>query len=216
MHSEPQNISYLQLPYTGNISMLIALPRKITGMRTLEQEISPTVVSKWLKNMTNRSAGLSLWIKLLWALENTNTITKSSGTSIFNIAELSDVRTREVVLPRFKLEQSYDLIENLEELGLTDLFKDSGDFSEMTSEKVSMNWVSLFFPLSPALMESVWRSCLMFCLHSWNTREPSQWMRRGQRLLPWHRWASCPSPLRSASLWTIPSSSWSMNTVQIA
>lgn len=143
MHSEPQNISYLQLPYTGNISMLIALPRKITGMRTLEQEISPTVVSKWLKNMTNRSAGLSLWIKLLWTLENTNTITKSSGTSIFNIAELSAVRTREVVLPRFKLEQSYDLIENLEELGLTDLFKDSGDFSEMTSEKVSMNWVSL-------------------------------------------------------------------------
>lgn len=39
--------------------MLIALPRKITGMRTLEQEISPTVVSKWLKNMTNRSAGHS-------------------------------------------------------------------------------------------------------------------------------------------------------------
>lgn len=36
--------------------MLIALPRKITGMRTLEQEISPTVISKWLKNMTNRSA----------------------------------------------------------------------------------------------------------------------------------------------------------------
>ncbi|XP_029685578.1 heparin cofactor 2 [Takifugu rubripes] len=93
----------LQLPYTGNISMLIALPRKITGMRTLEQEISPTVVSKWFKNMTNR--------------------------------------TREVVIPRFKLEQSYDLIENLQELGLTDMFKDSGDFSEMTSEKVSMNWL---------------------------------------------------------------------------
>lgn len=39
--------------------MLIALPRKITGMRTLEQEISPTVVNKWLKNMTNRSAEIS-------------------------------------------------------------------------------------------------------------------------------------------------------------
>lgn len=55
----------------------------------------------------------------------------------------SAFRTREVVIPRFKLEQSYDLIENLEELGLTDMFKESGDFSEMTSEKVSMNWVSL-------------------------------------------------------------------------
>lgn len=51
-------------------------------------------------------------------------------------------RTREVVLPRFKLEQNYDLIENLKEMGLTDLFQDDGDFSGMTSEKVSMNWVS--------------------------------------------------------------------------
>ncbi|XP_033829208.1 heparin cofactor 2 [Periophthalmus magnuspinnatus] len=93
----------LQLPYTGNISMLIALPRKITGMRTLEQEISPTVVNKWLKNMTNR--------------------------------------TREVVLPRFKLEQNYDLIPNLKEMGLTDLFEQNGDFSGMTSEKLSMNWL---------------------------------------------------------------------------
>ncbi|XP_028313118.1 heparin cofactor 2 [Gouania willdenowi] len=93
----------LQLPYTGNISMLIALPRKITGMRTLEQEISPTVVDKWLKNMTNR--------------------------------------TREIVLPRFKLEQNYDLIENMKEMGLTDIFQESGDFTGMTSDKVAMNWL---------------------------------------------------------------------------
>ncbi|XP_037337313.2 heparin cofactor 2 isoform X1 [Pungitius pungitius] len=93
----------LQLPYTGEISMLIALPSKITGMRTLEQEISPTVVNKWLKNMTNR--------------------------------------TREVVIPRFKLEQNYDLIANLKEMGLTDLFQESGDFSAMTSDKVSMSWL---------------------------------------------------------------------------
>ncbi|XP_051923185.1 heparin cofactor 2 [Hippocampus zosterae] len=93
----------LQLPYSGHISMLIALPRKITGMRNLEQEISPTVVNKWLKNMTNR--------------------------------------TREVVLPRFKLEQNYDLIVNLKEMGLTDLFQDDADFSGMTSDKVVLNWL---------------------------------------------------------------------------
>lgn len=51
-------------------------------------------------------------------------------------------RTREVVLPRFKLEQNYDLIANMKEMGLTDLFQESGDFSGMTSEEVSMNWVS--------------------------------------------------------------------------
>ncbi|KAM4616875.1 heparin cofactor 2 [Polymixia lowei] len=93
----------LQLPYTGNISMLIALPRKISGMRTLEQDISPTVVNKWLNNMTNR--------------------------------------TREVVFPRFKLEQNYDLIDNLKEMGLTDLFQENGDFSGITTEKISINWL---------------------------------------------------------------------------
>ncbi|KAL0978987.1 hypothetical protein UPYG_G00178930 [Umbra pygmaea] len=92
----------LQLPYVGNISMLIALPRKISGMRGLEQEISPSVVNKWLSNMTNR--------------------------------------TREVVFPRFKLEQSYDLIDNLKKMGLTDLFE-QGDFTEMTSEKIAINWL---------------------------------------------------------------------------
>ncbi|KAM3868358.1 heparin cofactor 2 [Diretmus argenteus] len=92
----------LQLPYTGNISMLIALPRKISGMRTLEQEISPSVVNKWLNQMTNR--------------------------------------TREVVFPRFKLEQNYDLIDNLKEMGLTDLFQ-KGDFTGMTSEKIVIDWL---------------------------------------------------------------------------
>lgn len=46
-----------------------------------------------------------------------------------------------MVLPRFKLEQNYDLIENLKEMGLTDLFKQTGDFSEMTSERVVINRV---------------------------------------------------------------------------
>lgn len=56
---------------------------------------------------------------------------------------MTPLRTREVVLPRFKLEQNYDLIENLKKMGLTDSFQESGDFSGMTSEKVSMNWVRL-------------------------------------------------------------------------
>lgn len=51
-------------------------------------------------------------------------------------------RTREVVLPRFKLEQNFNLNENLKEMGLNDLFQASADFSGMTDEKVSMNWVS--------------------------------------------------------------------------
>lgn len=52
------------------------------------------------------------------------------------------LRTREVSIPRFKLEQNYDLIENLKKMGLTDIFQQSGDFSRMTTEKVTMNWVS--------------------------------------------------------------------------
>ncbi|KAI1901125.1 hypothetical protein AGOR_G00056980 [Albula goreensis] len=92
----------LQLPYVGNVSMMVAVPQKISGMRALEQNISATVVSKWLKNMTNR--------------------------------------TREVVFPKFKLERKYDLISNLKELGITDLFEDIGDFSRMTNEKINIDW----------------------------------------------------------------------------
>lgn len=61
---------------------------------------------------------------------------------IVTTASFVSARTREVSLPRFKLEQNYDLIENLKEMGLTDIFKESGDFSGMTSEKVALNWVS--------------------------------------------------------------------------
>lgn len=108
--------------------MLIALPRKLAGMRTLEQELSPTVVSKWLQNMTNR------WVGSIMVGERSH---RGSGDCDAPLSR----RTREVVLPRFKLEQNYDLIENLKEMGLTDLFKQTGDFSGMTSEKVLINWV---------------------------------------------------------------------------
>lgn len=47
-----------------------------------------------------------------------------------------------MVFPKFKLEQSYDLIDNLKEMGLTDLFEERGDFTGMTSEKIAINWVN--------------------------------------------------------------------------
>ena len=47
-----------------------------------------------------------------------------------------------MVLPKFKLEQNYDLISNLKEMGVTDLFQENGDFSGMTDQEVSINWVS--------------------------------------------------------------------------
>lgn len=68
---------------------------------------------------------------------------KHCNVDILSTLGLPSLRTREVVLPRFKLEQNYDLIENLKEMGITDIFQESGDFSGMTSEKVFMNWVRL-------------------------------------------------------------------------
>lgn len=129
-------------------------------MRTLEQEISPTVVNKWLKNMTNRSAALFLDRNSEISEVKCN---KSRNLKILSTLRLPSLRTREVVLPRFKLEQNYDLIENLKEMGLTDIFQESGDFSGMTSEKVFMNWVrlrdkaksELFFGHSAALEPSL-------------------------------------------------------------
>ncbi|XP_067910783.1 heparin cofactor 2 [Heterodontus francisci] len=45
----------LQLPYVGNISMLIVVPHKFSGMRTVEKQLMSEVVVKWLNSMTNRT-----------------------------------------------------------------------------------------------------------------------------------------------------------------
>ncbi|XP_015264773.1 PREDICTED: heparin cofactor 2 [Gekko japonicus] len=81
----------LQLPYVGNISMLIVLPHKPSGMNTLEKQLTPQVVERWQKSMTNR--------------------------------------TREVVLPKFTLQKSYDLIEHLKTLGINEIFTQNGNYS---------------------------------------------------------------------------------------
>ncbi|MBN3311658.1 HEP2 protein, partial [Atractosteus spatula] len=90
----------LQMSYVGNISMLVAIPRKLSGMRNLETQISPAVVNRWINSMTN---------------------------------------TREVIFPKFKLERNYNLIGHLKEMGLTDLFNVTADFSGMTDEKIAID-----------------------------------------------------------------------------
>ncbi|XP_067862196.1 heparin cofactor 2 [Heptranchias perlo] len=50
----------LQLPYVGNISMLIVVPRKFSGMRTVEKQLTSEVVVKWLNSMTNRTRKVML------------------------------------------------------------------------------------------------------------------------------------------------------------
>ncbi|NXD78870.1 HEP2 protein, partial [Halcyon senegalensis] len=91
----------IQLPFVGNISMLIVLPHKLSGMKALEKQITPQVVEKWQKSMTNR--------------------------------------TREVVLPKFKLEKSYNLIGYLRSMGIEELFNEKGDYSGISDEKVTID-----------------------------------------------------------------------------
>ncbi|KAF1599298.1 Heparin cofactor 2, partial [Eudyptes chrysolophus] len=93
--------SVIQLPFVGNISMLIVLPHKLSGMKALEKQITPQVVEKWQKSMTNR--------------------------------------TREVVLPKFKLEKSYNLIGYLRSMGIEELFNEEGDYSGISDEKVTID-----------------------------------------------------------------------------
>ncbi|KFV76877.1 Heparin cofactor 2, partial [Struthio camelus australis] len=91
----------IQLPFVGNISMLIVLPHKLSGMKTLEKQITPQVVEKWQRSMTNR--------------------------------------TREVVLPKFKLEKSYDLIGFLRSMGVEELFNEKGNYSGISDDKVTID-----------------------------------------------------------------------------
>ncbi|KAG8597261.1 hypothetical protein GDO81_002225 [Engystomops pustulosus] len=90
----------LQLPYVGNISMLIVVPHKLSGMKLLEKQLSPHLIDRWQKSMTNR--------------------------------------TREVHLPRFKLEKNYNLKDALNNMGVKDLFTSRADFSGITDEDINI------------------------------------------------------------------------------
>ncbi|XP_070618927.1 heparin cofactor 2 [Erythrolamprus reginae] len=94
----------LQLPYVGNVSMLVVLPYKLSGLKALENQLSPQVVERWQESMTNR--------------------------------------TREVVMPRFKLEKSYDLIGHLKAMGIEELFTQRGNYSGISEEKITIDKIN--------------------------------------------------------------------------
>ncbi|XP_077016400.1 heparin cofactor 2 [Tamandua tetradactyla] len=91
----------LQLEYVGGISMLIVVPHKLSGMKTLESQLTPQVVERWQKSMTNR--------------------------------------TREVLLPKFKLEKNYNLVEALKSMGITALFSPNGDMAAISPQEVAVD-----------------------------------------------------------------------------
>mgnify|MGYP001852388854 CR=1 FL=1 len=54
-------------------------------------------------------------------------------------------RTREVVLPKFKLEKNYNLIGFLRSMGIEELFSEKGNYCGVSEDKVSIDRV--FIPL---------------------------------------------------------------------
>lgn len=67
------------------------------------------------------------------------------------------IRTREVVLPKFKLEKSYNLIGFLKSMGIEELFDEKGDYSGISDEKVTIDRV--FIPLLFSF--PLWLSCII-------------------------------------------------------
>ncbi|KAM9621788.1 heparin cofactor 2 [Trichechus inunguis] len=91
----------LQLEYVGGIGMLIVVPHKLSGMKTLEAQLAPQVVERWQKSMTNR--------------------------------------TREVLLPKFKLEKNYNLVEALKSIGIIALFDKNSNLSGISQDKITID-----------------------------------------------------------------------------
>ncbi|KAM8918589.1 heparin cofactor 2 [Lycaon pictus] len=91
----------LQLEYVGGISMLIVVPHKLSGMKTLEAQLTPQVVERWQKSMTNR--------------------------------------TREVLLPKFKLEKNYNLVEALKSMGVTALFDKESNMTGISDHRITID-----------------------------------------------------------------------------
>ncbi|XP_037353825.1 heparin cofactor 2 [Talpa occidentalis] len=91
----------LQLEYVGGISMFVVVPHKLSGMKTLETQLTPQVVERWQKSMTNR--------------------------------------TREILLPKFKLEKNYNLVEALKSMGITSLFEKNSNMSGISDHRITID-----------------------------------------------------------------------------
>ncbi|KAG8521959.1 Heparin cofactor 2 [Galemys pyrenaicus] len=91
----------LQLEYVGGISMFVVVPHKLSGMKTLETQLTPQVVERWQKSMTNR--------------------------------------TREVLLPKFKLEKNYNLVEALKSMGISSLFEKNSNMSGISNHRITID-----------------------------------------------------------------------------
>ncbi|XP_059799686.1 heparin cofactor 2 [Hypanus sabinus] len=121
----------LQLPYVGNISMLIVVPRKFSGMKTIEMQLTSEVVLTWLKTMTNRT------IKVM--LPRFNLVKQYDLVSYFKTLGLS--------LP-FEQTADFTGISTQENLGIN-LFKHQGSITvnEEGTTAASLTTVG-FMPLS--------------------------------------------------------------------
>ncbi|XP_078410597.1 heparin cofactor 2 [Cetorhinus maximus] len=121
----------LQLMYVGNISMLIVVPRKFSGMRTIETQLMSEVVVKWLNSMTNRTRKVML--------------------PRFNLVKHYDLvpylKTLGLTLP-FQAEADFTGISTKEDLGIN-LFKHQGSITvnEEGTTAASVTTVG-FMPLS--------------------------------------------------------------------
>uniref|UniRef100_A0AAA9T4Z4 Serpin family D member 1 n=1 Tax=Bos taurus TaxID=9913 RepID=A0AAA9T4Z4_BOVIN len=115
----------LRLEYVGGISMLVVVPHKLSGMKTLESQLTPQAVERWQRSMTNR--------------------------------------TREVLLPKFKLEKDYDLVGALRALGVTALFDKHSNTTGITGQRIVIDLVR--FSVDRPFLFLIYEhrtSCLLF------------------------------------------------------
>ncbi|KAM4709557.1 heparin cofactor 2 [Discoglossus pictus] len=93
----------LQLPYVGNISMLIVLPHKLSGMKNLEKQLTPQVVERWQKIMTNRTREVYLPSFKLEKKSNLRDILSSMGASdLFSHGDFSGISEEDINISLFQ------------------------------------------------------------------------------------------------------------------
>jgi serpin B len=103
-YMENDSLQAVSLPYIGDYSMVILLPKKREGLADLESSLTAEGLSDVMTKLTQQEA--------------------------------------QVYLPKFKMQGEYQLVKPLANLGMTDAFNSSADFSAMTSaEKLYVNSV---------------------------------------------------------------------------
>jgi len=113
-YTEDEEMQLLAMPYVNKqLKMVFILPQERFGLAELEKSLTGQKFWQWVDKSHESTAYVSMFDIILIA-----------GFQKYIL---------QVTLPKFKMETSLSLVENLKRLGISDRFSNRADFSKITT-----------------------------------------------------------------------------------